>query len=932
MRESSSKLNSLTIKQTQTMKVIQGGDKKVMKKSLSIVLVLTLVLSMFASVVSANTGLTAQEKFDALKAKGIFEGDGTGANLDGDMTREQLAKILALLAGLSIEAEGQAKATGFSDVSVDRWSARFVNAVKKANLMEGTSDTTFDPAGKVTVEQLATVFARAWKLDVTSTTVSGNVSEWAKGFVAAAIKAGLISASSDYTTAAKRSALVDAAYTTYQALNPVTIKSIAAVADVTVIQDQVPVLPNTVTVTKSDNTVENIAVTWDALSTALAGTFVVQGTIEKSDLKPAVKVVVTEKALAVESVTPVNGKEIKVTFNKTVQEGTGTNGAANTANYDISSSAPVSVALSTDKKSVTLTTSTNLTHNTAYTVTVKKEIYDASGKSLGTANYVTSIFFVDATKPTVTSVDTQSNGDIKLTFSEKVVDQIPSIYINGIPVTATAVSTGSTSVTIPKNNFAPFSPINGSSYPIYVSGYQDLVTTPNVMALYVGSFVYNQVADLAPPVVTSLVAKDEKTLTLVFSEAVSAPDITIKKGVAATPINWSASTSDSKTFTITLDQSNNTLYNGAASPKETSASLTVTVSGYKDSANNLGQSYSANLITTKDTTAPVVTSSTYDLTNQKFVITLDKGLLAANDGDQSYSANITITNTNGVLSNSPTAAQIIDTLVGGKTIEIDNSVANGGMGLAAGTYSITIPAGAVKDQSLNGGNANAQFTVAITIPSSATDSTKPSVTSVSSSAIDQLTVNFTEQVKGGTTVGSATDPGNYLLNNTVLPTGTIITLNSTRNIATITLPSGSITATETRLITVSGIQDLAGNLMNLFTTTVALTDSAKPVLVSASVDSNGALILTFSENVDGKLDTAGHLNPDVTDFVIKVNGITVNDGGLAAGSTDLQVKITSPTISFATGTITVATKSGILTTVDAAGNKLKSDTTVTVVR
>jgi trimeric autotransporter adhesin len=72
MREKSfsfSKINS------HNRSTYQGGEKKVMKKALSGVLAASLALSSFASVAfaaEATAPKTAQEMFDALKAKGIF--------------------------------------------------------------------------------------------------------------------------------------------------------------------------------------------------------------------------------------------------------------------------------------------------------------------------------------------------------------------------------------------------------------------------------------------------------------------------------------------------------------------------------------------------------------------------------------------------------------------------------------------------------------------------------------------------------------------------------------------------------------------------------------------------------------------------------------------------------------------------------------------
>ena len=71
-----------------------------MKKSLSLLVAIAMVFSMFASVAFAadatTTELTTQEKFDALKAAGVFTGypDGT-AGLTNEMTRAEFAKVLA---------------------------------------------------------------------------------------------------------------------------------------------------------------------------------------------------------------------------------------------------------------------------------------------------------------------------------------------------------------------------------------------------------------------------------------------------------------------------------------------------------------------------------------------------------------------------------------------------------------------------------------------------------------------------------------------------------------------------------------------------------------------------------------------------------------------------------------------------------------------
>jgi hypothetical protein len=195
----------------------RGGEKKVMKKSLSVLVATAMVSSIFASVAFA-ADLTTQQKLDELIKLGIFDKDGTGngSELNANMSREQLAKILAKLKELK-EVSG----TSYTDVAADRWSAGFIQAVSKATppLMDGVATGLFDPAGNVTLEQLATVAVRALGLQQNTTaTVKGNVSDWAKGYVAAAIANGLLSEKADYTKPAIRSELVEASYSAQQAI------------------------------------------------------------------------------------------------------------------------------------------------------------------------------------------------------------------------------------------------------------------------------------------------------------------------------------------------------------------------------------------------------------------------------------------------------------------------------------------------------------------------------------------------------------------------------------------------------------------------------------------------------------------------------------------------------------------------------------------
>ncbi|UKS28685.1 S-layer homology domain-containing protein [Paenibacillus sp. HWE-109] len=178
--------------------------------------------------------MDTQAKFNVLKEKGILEGtDDTGsAGLDKEVTRAQLAKTIVLLNGLK---EDKPSSETYKDLDNAAWAAGFIGAATKAGYMEGVAKDQFAPNGIVTLEQAASVLARVFKLqaeEADTSKLTGTVSEWAKGQVAAAIKAGLMTSAADYTKSAKREQLVNYAYAAYllvQAGGPAVTK--VSVAD-----------------------------------------------------------------------------------------------------------------------------------------------------------------------------------------------------------------------------------------------------------------------------------------------------------------------------------------------------------------------------------------------------------------------------------------------------------------------------------------------------------------------------------------------------------------------------------------------------------------------------------------------------------------------------------------------------------------------------
>ncbi|UVI29916.1 S-layer homology domain-containing protein [Paenibacillus spongiae] len=200
---------------TQDPKHIRGGEKKVMKKSLSAILAASMAFSMFASAAfAAEDTKTTEQKFQEMKTAGIFQGYPDGkSHLEETMTRAEFAKALAALLGLEDDA---AAAKVYSDVAANHWAIGEIGALTAEEIMNGTGAGKFGPKVNVSIEQLAKIVVGAMGLEPKEDAeVEGKTSAWATGYVAAAVESGLITKVEDYTVLATRGNLVDASYTVY---------------------------------------------------------------------------------------------------------------------------------------------------------------------------------------------------------------------------------------------------------------------------------------------------------------------------------------------------------------------------------------------------------------------------------------------------------------------------------------------------------------------------------------------------------------------------------------------------------------------------------------------------------------------------------------------------------------------------------------------
>ncbi|OWA34414.1 hypothetical protein B9G55_19105 [Saccharibacillus sp. O16] len=182
------------------------------KKMLASLLAVTSLITPLS--VSADTTTASTKSFKDLEQAGSWSRDSIlqaqqlelfEGNQEGDfrpnepITRQEMAKILMQLLNLPMES---AAALPFRDVPSGQWSARYIEAVSKAGIMQGYGDGTFGPSSVMTREQLAIVFVKALGLPLEADRNTLNsfqdvkqIHDWSASYVAAALKAGLMTGS-----------------------------------------------------------------------------------------------------------------------------------------------------------------------------------------------------------------------------------------------------------------------------------------------------------------------------------------------------------------------------------------------------------------------------------------------------------------------------------------------------------------------------------------------------------------------------------------------------------------------------------------------------------------------------------------------------------------------------------------------------------------
>ncbi|WP_168735843.1 Ig-like domain-containing protein [Cohnella fermenti] len=582
-------------KEPHTSHVLQASRKQapplsLLRKAMIALLLLALAIPTLAA--GAET-LTTEQKYEALKAQGIFTGLGDGsAGLNQSMTREQFAAVLFRLWGLTDASPAKGS---FDDVLKTRWSYAEVEAVSKAGLMNGTGSRQFQPAARVTIEQLAAVLVRAYGYTgAGSTSVKGKTSLWARGSVSQALDRGFIPVQSDYTIAATRGLLAEAAYTAYTELNSLKLQVSAvqplanSVIQVTLKQAASKV--NMSSFSLKDDQGTAIAIRSATLSsdgrvvTVSTGpqqgdviyTLTVDGTgwrysaLWASGSGGTTPVGDTTRPTVV-SLENIGDRMLRLTFSEQVSRTT----AEDPDHYGIVSGklALYGFKLSDDLRSVIIATG-GQEDGYRYRLSAAG-VKDLSGNAMNARD---DLYFYgiddDHSKPTVVSVAGKNDSTIQVVFSERV-DESDAKNVrnysvnNGLRLTRATLAADGKTVALTTSEQT-----DGQEYKLTVKGIADL--SGNVMNTQ-KDIVFKGVNDHVKPYIVSVDVLGDSTVQLRFSEKINADQAknvgyySIDKGLRVT--NAIVTGSGDTVVLTTTRQTDAVLY-------------TLTVQGISDLAGN----------------------------------------------------------------------------------------------------------------------------------------------------------------------------------------------------------------------------------------------------------------------------------------------------------------------------------------------------------
>ena len=657
--------------------------------------------------------------------------------------------------------------------------------------------------------------------------------------------------------------------------------------------------------------------------------------------------------LEVVEISAINSTQLKVTFNKEVDQIS----ASTPGNYTLTrisnstpAGAPTVIFNSTTKKEVLLTfpTTANVVPMVKTTNGYALEIANIKDtatppKTMPTTEILVSTVGTDDTeKPALYGASYEtSTGKLTLTFNKNISLTDANFDETGITVK------GTSSYALTEDDYTGAASSTGNTVTITLtaSGKAAVNALGSTLTLDVVAGAFKDAADItrtndaitAYPVtltsapILSSATYDENTsmLTLNFDQAVKVgtdidlTKISIKRDGVSTPLTTANATVQNTEPNSVVSINLKSAFSHAGTT--VLAKVSLAAGAVKNAAGTANLAITdANLTYTDDTTKPTLVSASYNsgtkLITLKFSEIVDRatmnvGNVKITDG----TTNVTLTDAiaDSQVQNTTNSTDIII------SVDSDNNLTNGSdyaaiEALDASKLKVYFAAGTVKDLAANSID---EIKVANAVAISVIDGVAPTFTMTDPSTVStKATVNFSEKVNKA----DAENVANYQIKSgaVVLAVTQAKLLADGKTVELTTEEQAKITYT----VKISNVRDLAGNVIDnnvtkTFVGVAATADTTPPTITgykytdvdgSKSISKSDTLELTFSEplNVD-------YTKVTYEDFFVNGAAATATSFGtgatFAAGAATNQIVITlgtSPALAFG-NTVDVATTNDI---------------------
>lgn len=580
----------------------------------------------------------------------------------------------------------------------------------------------------------------------------------------------------------------------------------------------------------------------------------------------------TPGELKVESVSAINALTVDVKFGTAVDKSTAENFSSNYSITPVNGSA-LTIAgakLQEDGRTVRLTLATSSAVTkvaTNYTVSVK-DVLNTKGDAIAEFSQVISL--VDNVRPQVKATSFVDTNTFKVELSEPVdftnIDTAVTVYDGLTPVT-TVVKTPNTTT---KDSFTvSLAGLDSKKEYKLVINSQILDFAGNAISPNPYETTIKPVADTVDPVVDSITPVNLSNFKVKFNEKIKAQSGGQYFNIAIDDANVTP------TSVTPVVDSNDTEFIVKLNAPVTKGLRKVTVKNFQDVAGNPNPITNATFtkyIDFQDTT-PAFTTTTGALktiagTNYvvfKFANPIASKTVTAPVAAQRVADGVTFDTT---IANTAFA---IKNGVGGVIGLAEDELAINISSLAAGAYSLTLPAGAVTDSY---GGTNLSTKVDFTVGNASAQTQVSAATEPAGSAaingdtagetVDQVIVIFSAEVGD-----SAKDVANYTVEGQHVFKSAEFYGN--KNTVRLTLNDDAIKYDGNYVLGISGVKDKNNKDIKAYSKLIKFAENQKPYIAGAEVTALNGVKVTFNESIS----VASPAALDKEDLNVYVNGTKV---------------------------------------------------------